>query len=294
MLPPILIDDPGDGRVDDYRHLTDAELSRSQGHPDGLFIAEGLLVIRQLLRSAYPVRSLLLAAGKLDRLAADLETLPSTVAVYVAAPAVLCAVAGLNVHRGALASAARLPTPPATSVLTGARIVVVLEGINDHENLGAMFRNVAAFGGDAILLCPRSADPLYRRSVRVSLGNVLHVPFARLEPWPGALMALKAAGFRVLAMTPDPSAVPIDRIDGLAPLAAAGAAAPPRSDGSGSTVDRPRTALLLGAEGPGLSEEALAAADLCVRIPMARGVDSLNVSTAAAIALHRLTALGDG
>jgi tRNA G18 (ribose-2'-O)-methylase SpoU len=143
----------------------------------------------------------------------------------------------------------------------------VLEGLNDHENLGALFRNAAAFGVDAVLADPTTADPLYRRSVRVSLGHVLRVPWTRLPDWPDGLASLKAEGFVLVALTPSADAEPI----------AALAADPPA-----------RVALLLGAEGPGLSGAALAAADRRVRIPIAEGVDSLNVATAAAIAFHRL------
>ena len=174
---------------------------------------------------------------------------------------VMAAAVGFHLTRGVLASADRAPEPVLPGLLAAARRVLALEGINDHENLGALFRNAAALGADAVLLGPRCADPLYRRSVRVSMGHVLRVPFAR-----GPLAALREAGLTVLALTPHPPAVPL------------------------STVDRsvPRAALLVGAEGPGPSPEALAAADVRVRIPMASGVDSLNVATAAAIALHHL------
>ena len=233
-----------------------------------MLTAEGVLVVRELLRSAYPVRSLLVSPTKLAELHADLEHLDPATPVYVAPAGVTSAIAGFPFHRGALASASRLPLPAAADLLAGARLVVVLEGINDHENLGALFRNAAAFGVDAVLCCPRCADPLYRRSVRVSMGHVLHLPFARLEPWPAALAAITAAGLRLVALTPAATgAVPVDRL----------------------TPAEGRVALLLGAEGPGLSAAALAAADLKVRIPMARGVDSLNVATAAAVALHRLS-----
>jgi tRNA G18 (ribose-2'-O)-methylase SpoU len=260
---PIAIEGPDDRRLDDFRNLTDGELRRRVDHP--VFVAEGLHVIRQLLGSSYPVRALLLTESKLERLAPDLDGLDPDVPVYVARLEVMDGIAGFHVHRGALATAARTALPSPTEILAGARLVLILEGINDHENLGALFRNAAAFGADAVLLCPRCADPLYRRSVRVSLGHVLHLPFARVEPWPSGLKAVEAAGLAVIALTPDRSAVPI------AEVATAGA-----------------VAILVGAEGPGLSPEALAAAGLVVRIPMVPGVDSLNVATAAAIALHRL------
>jgi tRNA G18 (ribose-2'-O)-methylase SpoU len=266
---PIWIDRLDDRRLDDFRNLTDAELRRSVD--DQVFIAEGLHVIRQLLASSYPVKALLLTESKLERLAPEVEGLDQDVPVYVARPDVMDGITGFHVHRGALATAARTPLPSAADILDGARLVLILEGINDHENLGALFRNGAAFGADAVLLCPRCADPLYRRSVRVSLGHVLHLPFARVEPWPAGLDAVEAAGLAIIALTPDPSAFPLT---GLA-----------MSD------TRSGVAVLVGAEGPGLSPQALAAAGMVVRIPIAAGVDSLNVATAAAIALHRLADL---
>lgn len=246
-----LVDDPDDPRLSDFIGLTDAQLRRSA------FIVEGELAIRQLLRSAYPVRAVLLTEALFTRLAPALGDHP----VYVASRAVMRAVTGFDIHRGAVASAARLPDPDPASLLAAARQVAVLEGLNDHENLGVLFRNAAAFGIDAVLLDPTCADPLYRRTVRVSLGHVLHVPFARLAPWPESLELIAESGFELVAMTPRGESV-------LSPRAA------------------PRIAVLLGAEGPGLSEAALAAADVRVRIPMTDGVDSINVATAAAIAFH--------
>jgi tRNA G18 (ribose-2'-O)-methylase SpoU len=175
---------------------------------------------------------------------------------------------GFHLNRGVLAVADGAAPPDPLALAASARLLAVAEGINDHENLGSLFRNAAALGVDGVLLGPRCADPLYRRSVRVSMGHVLRVPFAALPgEWPGSLDALRAAGLTVVALTPAPDAVP---------LAAAGLAGT-------------RTALLLGAEGPGLSAAALGAADLRVRIPMATGVDSLNVATAAAVAFHEVT-----
>jgi tRNA G18 (ribose-2'-O)-methylase SpoU len=171
-------------------------------------------------------------------------------------------VVGFHLNRGVLATADRAPVPSAPELIARSHHLAVLEGVNDHENLGALFRNAAALGVDAVLLGPGCADPLYRRSVRVSMGHVLRVPFAPLRPWVAGIEVLRAAGFRVAALSPT--------LDAL-PLAQAGLGAD-------------RVAWLLGAEGPGLSAEALAAADLVVRIPMAPGVDSLNIATAAAIA----------
>jgi tRNA G18 (ribose-2'-O)-methylase SpoU len=167
-----------------------------------------------------------------------------------------------------LASFHRRPLPTAAEVLAAARRVAILEDVNNHTNLGAIFRGAAALGVDAVLLSPSCADPLYRRSVRVSMGQVFAVPYARLEPWPGGLDTVRAAGFVVLALTPAADAVPIQRLDDAA---------------------RARPALLFGAEGPGLSGAALAGSDRRVRIPMHRGVDSLNVAAAAAVAFWELT-----
>ena len=268
MVDVVAVDDPADERVADYVGLTDPELRRRREQPGGadggFFIAEGVTVIRQLLRSPYRVRSLLLTPRRLEALRADLDGLGA--AVYVGAQEVVNAVSGFHLHRGALASAHREPLPDVASLAQAADLVVVTEGTNDHENLGALFRNAAAFGAGAVVLDPTSADPLYRRSIRVSMGHVLRVPFTRAAAWPGVLGDLRRLGFEVLALTPAKGA------DDLAAVAR-----------------RPRQALLVGAEGAGLSAEALAAADRRVRIPMAAGVDSLNVATAAAVALHHLS-----
>ena len=179
---------------------------------------------------------------------------------------------GFRLHRGVVACASRVTPVDAAGLLDSAQRLLVIEGVNDHENLGGLFRNAAAFGVDAVLLDPSTADPLYRRSVRVSLGHVLRVPFARLEPWPAALELLHTAGIETVALTPDPAATPIAEL--AAELAAR---------------DRPTPlALLVGAEGPGLTAATRQASARRVRIPMAAGVDSLNVATAAAVALHAL------
>ncbi len=249
----------------DYRALNDPEARRRIERRRDVFVVEGPLAIAQLLRSPYPVRSVLAsqkAAARAQALLAGHD-----VPLHVVPQDEMERVTGFAFHRGLLASASRLP-PVAPGVLTaGASRVAVLEGLNDHENLGAMFRNARAFGVEAVLLDPTTADPLYRRSVRVSQGHVLHVPWARAPEWPTPLAELRAAGFTTVALTPDPAATPLDAL----------AADPPA-----------RVAFLLGAEGPGLSDEARAAAEVEARIPMAPVVDSLNVATAAAIAFHRL------
>ena len=263
----VRISDPSDERVGDFVGLNDPELRRrreqSGGRDGGFFVAEGPAVVRHLLRSPYRVRALLLTAQGLRVLEDDLASMDAP--VYLASQGLLDSVCGFHFHRGALASADRRPLPGLADAVAGADLVVVAEGVNDHENLGALFRNAAAFGVGAVVLDPTSADPLYRRCVRVSMGHVLRLPFARATAWPGAIATLRSFGFEVLALTPSPDAEDVGRV-----------------------ARRPRQALLVGAEGPGLSAAALSAADRRVRVPMAPGVDSVNLATAVAIALHHL------
>jgi tRNA G18 (ribose-2'-O)-methylase SpoU len=245
------VDDLDDPRLDDYRDLR-------SGRPKGTgpVIVESLLGVEALLTSALAVRSILVSPQKLDRL----PPTPPEVTVLVADLPLQRATVGYELHRGVVASADRpAPLDPA-AVLAGARRVVVAERMNDLENLGALFRNARAFGTDAVLLDPETADPLGRRPVRVSMGHVLHVPFARLDPWPAGLDLVRDAGLEVVALTL----------------------------GGDDALDRlpERVAFLVGAEGPGLTQRALDAADRCVRIQTAPEVDSINVSTAAAIALQ--------
>ena len=264
---PVPVDDPDDPRVADFLRLNDPDLRRrreaAEGSDRGFFVAEGALVIRQLVRSPYPVRAVLAT----DRGLAALDDVLAAVEapVYLVTQAVMTSIAGFHFHRGALASARRAPEPGLGTVLGAADLVVVAEGVGDNENLGALFRNAAAFGAGGVVLDRAAADPLYRRSVRVSMGQVLRLPFTRVERAVDAVAALHDHGFEVLALTPSPHA------DDVRTVAA-----------------RPRQALLVGAEGPGLSAAALAAADRRIRIAMAPGVDSLNVATAAAVALHHL------
>ena len=263
-MPVHHITDPDDDRLGDYRALTDLELRTKWEQPNGLFIAEGELVLRRALRAGYRPRSYLVDAKRVDQLA----DLTGEAPVYAATPDVLARATGFHVHRGVLASFHRMPLRTADEVLANARRVAILEDVNNHTNIGAVFRGAAALGVDAVLLSPTCADPLYRRSVRVSMGEVFAVPYARLEPWPDGLAEVRAAGFTVLALTPAPHAVPLQRL---------------------TAAQRTRPALLLGAEGPGLSRNALAASDVPVRIPMRRGVDSLNVAAAAAVAFWELS-----
>jgi tRNA G18 (ribose-2'-O)-methylase SpoU len=258
------VDDPADPRLDDFRDLTEADRRPDRPGGRGLVIAEGVPVVLRLLDSPYPVRAVLGVGPRIDALRPDLD--PVDVTVYIASADLMAGVVGFHLNRGVLATADRAPAPDLAGLLAAAGRLLVCEGVNDHENLGALFRNAAALGADAVLFGERCADPLYRRAVRVSMGNVLRVPFAPLPSWPGGLSLLRAAGFTVLALTPRRPSVPLSSVDGSAA----------------------RLALLVGAEGPGLSAGALAAADARVHVPMADGVDSLNVATAAAVALYAL------
>ncbi len=269
MATVVPVADPGDPRLSDYMSLNDAELRRQVEAADrdgpGLFIAEGLTAIARLLASPYPVRSVLVTPSRLPRLAPLIDDLDIT--VFVAEPAVLQAVAGFDLHRGAVAAADRLAPRDPVDVVAKAQTLAVLEGLNDHENLGAIARSARGLGVDGLLLDPTCADPLYRRCVRVSMGEVLHLPFARLTPWPDALRELRVAGWRILALTPSPDALPLHAVH---------------------VEPGERVAVLLGAEGPGLSDAAMAAADDRVRIVLRPEVDSLNVGHAAAIAFAAL------
>lgn len=261
------VDDVEDPRLDDYRHLRHPSRRVGVERERGIFTVEGRLSVEALLASDYRLRSILVDERRTEVHAPVIDGADAP--VFVAAPEVIAGVAGFAFHRGILAVAER-PGPRAVSeVVDGARRMLVVEGVSDPENLGALYRNAAAFGVDAVLLDPSTAEPLYRRVVRVSIGHVLKIPTARVpaEEWPSVLPGLFA---EVLALTPAGDTVLADV-----------AADPPE-----------RWAVLVGAEGNGLSTAALAAADHRVRIPMAGGVDSVNVATAAAIALHALASAG--
>jgi tRNA G18 (ribose-2'-O)-methylase SpoU len=259
------IEDATDPRLEDYRDLTDVQLRRRREPADGLFMAEGEKVIRRALAAGYPLRSLLLEDKWLVSLRDVVDAFDGP--VHVATRAALAEVTGYDVHRGALAAMDRLPLPSVAEVLGGATRVAVLENLTDHTNVGAIFRSAAGLGMDAVLVTPRCADPLYRRSVKVSMGAVFSVPWTRFSSWPADIAVLRDAGFAVLGLTPEAAAVPIDEL----------------------TPDvRARAALLLGAEGPGLLADTLAEVGTRVRIPMSAGVDSLNVGAAAAVAFFAL------
>jgi tRNA G18 (ribose-2'-O)-methylase SpoU len=265
---PIRITDPADPRLAEYIGLMGKRIE----HPE-YCIVESALVIRRLIGSAFAIRSLLLLPEQAERLA---DVLPLVDApVYLVDRDVMNATAGFNVHRGALASATRRPLATLDDVVATATRLVVLEGCNDHENLGVIARSARGLGMDGMLLDPSCADPFYRRSLRVSMGELLYLPVARCVDWPTTLTTLRDRGFEVWALTPANDAV--DLPDVVRKLSAR----------SGAT----RIAILLGAEGPGLSDAALAAATRRVRIPMHHGVDSLNIGHAAAIAMAAVASL---
>ena len=262
LVPVTEADDP---RLRDYVSLTDVVLRRLSEPAGGLYIAESTKVITRALAAGHRPRSVLLQEKwipDLEPVLADID-----VPVYVAQPELLERITGFVLHRGALAAMHRPELPPVAELLRDARRVVVLEDIVDHTNVGAIFRAVAGLGADAVLVTPRCADPLYRRSVRVSMGSVLQIPWTRLDEWPHGAEQLHEAGFTVAALALDDGAVTLDEF----------AAAPPE-----------RIALLFGTEGDGLSRGALEGSDVVVTIPMTRGVDSLNVAAASAVALWAL------
>ncbi len=253
--------DPSDPRLNDFRDLRDVQL-RSRLEPElGLFMAEGDKTIRRALAAGYEVLRVLCAQRWMEPLSDVLE--PTDASVFVADDEVVASVTGFHVHRGALATFARKPLPEPSAIVEGASRLVVLEDLSDHTNVGAIFRSAAALGWDGVLLSPRCADPLYRRAVKTSMGAVFQVPWARLTD--AGTGPIRDSGCALIGLTPSLEAIPIRGFD-----------APPR------------LALVFGSEGPGLSRSWLGQADALVRIPMREGVDSLNVSAAAAIALHEL------
>ena len=262
MARLIPVDDPRDPRLADYRDLRDVELRKHLEAEHGLFLAEGEKVVRRAAEGGFAARSFLMAPRWLDGLSDVLDATDAP--CYVVTEALAEEVTGFHVHRGALASLERRPLPPVAEVLEGARTVVALEDVVDHTNVGAVFRSAAALGFDAAVLSPRCADPLYRRSVKVSMGAVFSLPYARMEDWYGGVADLSARGFTTVALTPAADAVGIER----------------------AVVDLPKVALLVGSEGPGLSQRWLRSADVRAMIPMAAGVDSLNVAAATAVACY--------
>jgi tRNA G18 (ribose-2'-O)-methylase SpoU len=260
VLDPGTVDDPDDPRVRDFTELTDVAARSVREPAQGLFIAEGAKVIQRALQAGYRPRAVLTEPKWLTDLAEPLEGTGAE--ILLASPDVLRSVTGYRVHRGALASFERRPLSPPAALVAAARFVVVLVDLVDHTNVGAVFRNAAALGADAVLVTPGCADPLYRRSVKVSMGAVLGVPWTRT----GADPLADLQGFTTIAMTLATDSTELRAV----------------------RLGQARRAVLLGTEGPGLADDLAARADLRVRIPMAPGVDSLNVAAASAIALHWL------
>ena len=268
MGVPIAITDPSDPRLEDYVSLTDVVLRRRTEPERGLYIAESQKVIRRALAAGHRPRSYLMAQRWVTDLADLVEAAEQDgVPVYVAAHNVIEARTGFHLHRGALASMQRPVLPTVEEIIADARRIVVVEDVVDHTNVGAIFRSAAALGAEAVLVSPRCADPLYRRSIRVSMGTVFQVPWTRIDPWPEGVDALRDLGFTVVAMALTHDSVSLDTLEAAVPE---------------------RVALVVGAEGDGLSDRTVAAADITVRIPMAGGVDSLNVAAAAALAMWSL------
>ncbi|MEC4017081.1 TrmH family RNA methyltransferase [Streptomyces sp. H27-D2] len=291
MAELITVDDPDDPRLRDYTGLTDVDLRRKREPEEGLFIAEGEKVIRRARQAGYAMRSMLLSAKWVDAMRDVIDEVPAP--VYAVSPDLAEQVTGYHVHRGALASMQRKPLPTSDDILARARRIVVMESVNDHTNIGAMlplglqertarrvavfedivdhanlgaaFRNAAALGVDAVFLTPGCADPLYRRSVKVSMGGVFQVPWTRFESWPKGIEVLRSEGFTVAALCLSDRAITLDEL-------------------AARKVEA--LALVFGTEGVGLTPGALAAVDEHVRIPMDAGVDSLNVAAASAVAFY--------
>jgi tRNA G18 (ribose-2'-O)-methylase SpoU len=257
--PSVKVDSIDDPRVSAYRHIAEPDRLLELG----VFVAEGRLVVRRLIDLRHwEIDSLLLTRNAVDAL---IDVLPNTTApVYLIDQEVMNGVAGFNIHRGCLAMVKRPPLTTRDRTAAGPLgRVLVLEGVNNPDNIGGLFRSAAAFGIELVVLGPNSGDPLYRKAIRTSMGATLSVPFARASQWPGAIRDLRVDGFTVVALTPSLRAAPIEEVWPHAKLA-----------------------LLVGSEGAGLTEEAMRAATLRARIPMAADIDSLNVTTAASIAMY--------
>ena len=271
FVTPIEVGSSDDPRLDPFRSI------KGQGRRgDGTFVAESELVLDRLLEADFPIRAVLITparAARIEGLLRDAQVnRREPFAVFVAPGPVIDAVVGYRLHRGVITLAERRALPSARDALAASTTVVVLEDVSDPDNIGAIFRHAAAFGVDAVILHGHTADPLYRKAIRTSMGCTLTIPFCRTRPDDGPIAnLLHDSGFASLALTPDPSAIALpEAVSGL----------------DGST----RVALLVGAEGPGLRADTMQAAKKRVRIPMSAGVDSLNVATSAAIALFALTA----
>jgi tRNA G18 (ribose-2'-O)-methylase SpoU len=255
-----------DPRLGDYSHQTDVALRKARGTEHGLYLAESLLVLERAVRAGHRPRSVLSLAASVDDAVA---LVGPDIPVFTGPDAVLASLTGYDLHRGTVAAMERPALPSPESLLAHARRVVILENVADPTNVGAIFRSVAGIGADAVLVTPRCSDPFYRRSIRVSMGTVLQVPWARLGDWASARELLAASGFHIAALALEPGAVSLRDFAAAAPE---------------------RVALVLGEEGNGLTREAIEAADTVVQIPMAHGIDSLNVAATAAVAMWAILA----
>jgi len=268
-MPLIRIDGPADPRLAAYRDLSDSELLRNRG----LFVAEGRIVVQRVVDDPrFSLRSLLMNETNYRALSATLAKVCPDVPVFLCESHEFLGITGFNLHRGCLALVER-PVPIAScEILRDAETIVILEGVTNADNVGGVFRNVAAFGADGVMLSPTCCDPFYRKAIRTSMGATVRVPFARFDEWPGGLADVRATGFTLVALSPrGPSKTLDELIESGRPA---------------------RVGLLLGTEGEGLSEAALSVADLSVRIPITDAVDSLNIAVASGIALARLSREG--
>lgn len=262
------VDDPADPRIEEFLGLRDHELRRRReaegGDLHGIFIAEGDLVLERAVRAGYRVRSVLVDATRTQPLP---EVVGPEVPVFAAGPDVVLRITGMAMHRGLIAALDRGPGRALTEVVAGATRLVVLENVNNPTNLGVIARSAMGLGADGLILDPSCCDPLYRRASRVSMGEVFALPWARTARFPEGLDPVVEAGFELLALTPDPTAESIDDL---------------------AFAPEERVALVLGAEGPGLTDATMERIGRRVRIPLHAGVDSLNVGAAAAIACYVL------
>jgi tRNA G18 (ribose-2'-O)-methylase SpoU len=260
----IEIADLADPRLADYSHQTDVALKKARGTEHGLYIAESALVLERALRAGHVPRSVLALGSAVDEAR---TLLGDDVPIFSGPGDLLEELTGYILHRGLIAAMHRPPLPSVESLLEDARRVVILENVADPTNVGAIFRSVGAIGADAVLVTPRCSDPFYRRAIRVSMGTVLQVPWTRVGDWASTRRVLTASGFHLVAMALSPDAIGLRDFAANAPE---------------------KLALVLGAEGDGLTAEALEAADTIVQIPMAHGIDSLNVAAASAVAMWAL------
>ena len=259
-------DDPvlGDPRLGDYARVTDVALRKARGTEHGIYIAESTLVLERALRAGHTARSVLALPSWVD---AARALVGEDVPIFTGPGEALADLTGYILHRGVIAAMNRPHLADPAALLRNARRVVVLENVADPTNVGAIFRSVGAIGADAVLVTPRCSDPFYRRAIRVSMGTVLQVPWTRVGDWPSTRALLTASGFHIAALALTADAVRLRDFAASAPE---------------------RLAIVLGAEGDGLTPEAIGAADTVIRIPMAHGIDSLNVAAASAVALWAL------